>query len=54
MNPTERAQLIADVKLAEAAAHGDSNDTEIDLLRGALYEALRLLGIRDDEIEVSE
>ena len=44
-------QLLADVKLAELAAHGDSNDTEIDLLRGALHEALRLLGIEVPEVQ---
>ena len=47
-------QLLADVKLAELAAHGDSNDTEIDLLRGALHEALGLLGVEVPEVAAED
>ncbi len=38
------AELMDDVQLAQDAAYGDSNDTEIELLRGALESAVELLG----------
>lgn len=50
--------LMADVQAAQDAAFGDSNDEEIDLLRGALEGALALLGLPlpdsrdpDDDVE---
>ena len=46
--------LLADVRLAQLAAHGDSNDTEIELLRGALFEALGLLGVEVPELTEDE
>ena len=39
------ADVIAHAKAAQDAAHGDSNDTEIDALRLALETALDALGI---------
>lgn len=37
--------LLEDAQAAQDAAYGDSNDDEIDLLRGALETALSLLGL---------
>lgn len=41
----ERADLMEKVQAAQDAAYGDSNDTEIDLLREALEQALGMLGL---------
>lgn len=42
---TRLDELMKDVQLAQDAAFGDINDTEINLLRGALEHALSLLGL---------
>ena len=41
----DRQSIIAFVRDADRAACGDSNDDEIDTLREALSECLRVLGI---------
>lgn len=40
------ARVMEAAQAAQDAAYGDSNDEEIDLLRGALEEALGALGLR--------
>ena len=45
ITPEETVEVMRLAQEAQDAAHGDSNDAEIDALRDALEYALNLLGL---------